>query len=738
MRSIRAWCALVALALAACTVEQQQQASSLPPGPATTPLVPPAYAQAPAEAQAVQKPTNAPSAPPKFAEIYPGREAQRRTVGSTAAAAPADVRPAIPAGGQPQGDITLNFEEADIRQVAQAILRDILNVTFVIDPDVRGNVTVRTAGGLTREQVLPVFQTALQATGAGLFTQNGIYRIALLQNAAGAGTPVRGTSTTAGSAASTGGGRPLQVHPLRYIGAEEVAKILQGVLPQGRVVHADPVRNLIVLQGSSSELSLAQQTIGIFDVDVMAEQSVLLESLQYADVGSLVFELENVFGGKNGPLAGAVRFLPIERLNAVLVIAKQPRYLDEARQWIARLDRTRNASARRLQVYYVQNGKAAALANTLRGIFGTGATRTTTATTSRTPPPRDGGDSARDVTTSASPTVTAIAEVQRDGDQGVRIIADESNNAVLVLATPREYESIEEVLVKLDIMPLQVLIEASIIEVTLNDTLRYGVQHFLNTGDIGIAKSGSSQLTIGTTPGAVASEFATTTLGGPLTGGFSFVVGGGNTRTVIDALSAITEVNVVSNPQVMVLDNQTAKLQVGDEVPILTRFIDTTLAVDPRTVNSVEYRQTGVTLEVIPRVNVSGLVTLEIGQEVSDVTQPAAAAAIQSPTIRQRRIVSSVAVRSAETIALGGLIREQKVTGNQGIPVLHEIPILGALFGRKINDVTRTELLVLITPRVVRNAVEARDATLELRRKFQALLVLDNRGPASIRNPSFP
>lgn len=731
MRSIRAWCALVALTLSACTVEQQQQASNLPPSAVTTPLVPPPYAQPAAAQQPVQKPTNPAAAPAKIAEIYPGREAQRRSVGGTAGAAPADTRPALPAAGQPQGDITLNFEEADIRQVAQAILRDILNVTFVIDPDVRGNVTVRTAGGLTREQVLPVFQTALQATGAGLYTQNGIYRIALLQNAGSAGTPVRGTST-AGTAAPTGG-RPLQVHPLRYIGAEEIAKILQGVLPEGRLVYADPVRNVVVLQGSSGELSLAQQTIGIFDVDVMAEQSVLLESLQYADVGSLVFELENVFGGKNGPLAGAVRFLPLERLNAVLVIAKQQRYLEEARQWIARLDRTRNASARRLHVYYMQNGKAANIANTLRGVFGTGAVRTTTASTSRTPAPREGGGDA-----GTSPTVAAISEVSREGDQGVRIIADESNNAVLVLATPREYESIEEVLVKLDIMPLQVLIEASIIEVTLNDTLRYGVQHFLNTGDIGIAKNSSSQLTIGSTAGAVASEFATSSLGGPLTGGFSFVVGGGNTRAVIDALSAITEVNVVSNPQVMVLDNQTAKLQVGDEVPILTRFIDTTLAVDPRTVNSVEYRQTGVTLEVIPRVNVSGLVTLEVGQEVSDVTQPAAAAAIQSPTIRQRRIVSSVAVRSSETIALGGLIREQKVTGNQGIPVLHEIPILGALFGRKINDVTRTELLVLITPKVVRNAVEARDATLELRRKFQALLVLDNRGPASIRNPTFP
>lgn len=719
---------MACLLFASCAVEQQRAANPQPSPAAAPPQT--AY-QPPVAAQPVaQRPVTQTAPPPKIAEIYPGQAGPRRAVGAPQAVAGQATAPAA----EPPGDITLNFEDADIRQVAQAVLRDVLGVNYVIDPDVRGTATIRTARPLNRDQVLPLLQSALQSNGAGLFTQNGIYRVALLQNAGSAGQPVAGTAPNAPGI----GGRPLQVFPLRYIGAEEMAKILRGALPEDRVVHADPGRNVLVLQGAPGELRLAGQTIDIFDVDVMAEQSVLLETLQYADVGTIVFELENLFGGKNGPLTGAVKFIPIERLNAVMVIAKQPRYLDEARQWIARLDRTRNQGSRRLYVYYVQNGKAASIANTLRGIFGTGSTRATAPTaTAQRAPTRD-GQAPADGEEARLPATLAALNGGAEGDQGVRIIADDSNNAVIVMATPRDYESIEEVLAKLDIMPLQVIIDASIIEVTLNDTLRYGVQYFLSLGDIGIANNSTSQLTQGLVEGSVGPQFLTNSLGGPLTGGFSFVVGGGNTRAIIDALSNITTLNVVSNPQVMVLDNQTAKLQVGDEVPILTRFIDATVSLDFRTVNSVEYRQTGVTLEVIPRVNVSGLVTLDIAQEVSDVTQPAQTAAIQSPTIRQRRIISSVAVKSGETVALGGLIREQNQVGNSGIPILHEIPVIGSLFGRKINDVNRTELLVLITPRVVRNTIEVRDATQDIRRKFQAVLALQERGPVPMREPTPP
>lgn len=700
--------------LAGCAAEQVQPAANLPQLPPVPSLAAP---PPPAVAEPSGRPANLVPASPKIAEMYPG-------VPELSAA------PAPQGQGRPRGDIQLSFEDADLRGVAQVIIRDILGESLVIDPGVQGRVTLRSTGGLTRAQALQTLETLLQANGAVLLRLPGGWRVAASGSQP---TPAAGPQLRLPGLGEPG--YSLQIHPLRFIGAEEMAKILKPLLPEGRAIVANEAHGMLLVAASSPEQRLVGDTVRVFDVDVMAGQSVLLESLQNADVGAMVFELENIFGSKNGPLAGAVRFVPIERMNAVLVIARQPRYLDEARNWIARLDRTRNAAERRLHVYYVQNGKAANIARTLRGIFGGSASEPverTSAIQSPTAAPRSmpaGEASARilsgerSIASNAPLLPSAAASVANEGgasgETGPRIIADDSTNAILVLATPKDYASIEEVLAKLDIMPLQVQIETSIVEVTLNDQLRYGVQYF-----IGNSSSIPAELAAAIIPGA----------------GFSYLFGASvDPRVVISALSTLTEVNVVSSPQVMVLDNQSARLQVGDEVPILTRFVDITAsAADPRTVNSVEYRQTGVTLEVMPRVNVSGLVTLEIGQEVSDVSAPDTGAAIQSPTIRQRRILSSVAVSSGETVVLGGLIRESNNVSNSGVPFLHQIPILGTLFGVKSGDISRTELLVFITPRVIRNQREARDATQEIRQKFQAVLALQEKGGALIRTPIQP
>lgn len=727
------------MALGSCSVQQQRSASELPGGEtaAAAPVQPGAAPSVSAYGRGAVptavRPQNQPIVNPKIAEIYPATGG-----GLGQATRPRETRAT--------GDIQFNFEEAELRDVVTAVLRDTLGENVVVDPDVRGRVTLRSGKGLTREQALQVIETVLQSNGAVLLRQGGAYRAASAANAAGAGAPrFRLMSGEAGYG--------LQVHPLQYIGAEEMGKILKPLLPEGRPLIVDGTRNLIIAGGTSGEQRLIAETVQVFDVDVMAGQFVLLETLQNADVSAITFELDNIFGSKNGPLAGAVRFLPIERMNAVLVIARQGRYIDEARNWIARLDRARTASGRRLYVYYVQNGKSASLARTLRGIYGGGNVESgVTPGPGRTNPGPDGnvrnaqpGYSVTGGPAPINPAVQgpgapptqpiavasagqgggnpALAQALAEGasgDTSPRIIADESNNALLILATARDYESIEETLAKLDIMPLQVMIETSIVEVQLNDQLQYGVQYFLGNADSRI-------------PAALAASIIPGL-------GASYLFGASvDPRVLISVLSTITEVNVVSSPQVLVLDNQSARLQVGDEVPILTRFTDITgSAADPRTVNSVEYRQTGVTLEVVPRVGVNGLVNLEVGQEVSDVTQPSSASAIQSPTIRQRRILSSVAVRSGETVALGGLIREGNNVVNSGVPWLHTIPVLGALFGYRSGNAARTELLVFITPKVLRNELEARDLTQELRQRFQAVLALQEKGPPLIRTPIQP
>jgi len=301
----------------------------------------------------------------------------------------------------------------------------------------------------------------------------------------------------------------------------------------------------------------------------------------------------------------------------------------------------------------------------------------------------------------------SIAAIEESGN--IRIIADERNNALVILATAAEYRMIEATLKRLDIVPLQVLIEVTIAEVTLTDDLKYGLQWFFNLGD--------SSFTFSTlSTGAVSSAFP----------GFSYLFSAGDAGAVLNALTEITDVRVISSPQLMVLDNQTARLQIGDQVPIATQSSVSTITDNPPIVNTIQFRDTGVILEVTPRVNASGLVVLDVLQEVSDVVETTTSD-LNSPTIQQRSIQSTVAVQSGDTIALGGLIRDREEESVSGIPILSAIPILGNLFKTTQNIVRRTELLVLITPRVVRDRREALDVTEELRRRLSAIGPLERR-----------
>lgn len=743
MRAVGAVVAAACLLLSGCTVEQKRDAASQPDAR-------PVVAQQERISGPV-RPSNPTTQSGKIAEVYPATAAAARgglTLPSTSR--PTTVTPRTP------GDITLNFEDADVREVAQVILRDMLRVNYVIDPDVRGAVTFRTANPLTRDQLLPAFETLLRANGLGLMFSSGFYRVTrgdvARSDGASAGTAAAGAAPARGPSGS------VRVFPLKFVSAEEMSKILKPVLGENRVLMADASRGMIVVSGGSEELRLAAETIAVFDVDVMAGQTVLLESLQNADAATLALELENLFqAGKSGSLEGAFKIIPIERLNAIMVIAAQPRYIDEARNWIARLDRTRNAQQRRLFVYYLQNAKAASVGKTLRGIFGLGEIGSADVNTALRGQVLQGGASAMGrpagtartgVQTAANGAVAPAAVSPALGpaglgeSDGVRIFADEPNNAILVLANSSEYQYIEETLLKLDLVPLQVLIEANIVEVALNDALRFGVQYFLDSGSSNV--SGVLSATQPALPPNLASTLLNVGTSAQVAGGLSlFVSRGGQPRVLVDALSSLTEVNMVSSPSLLVLDNQVARLQVGATVPIITQSVVAAPAgsVTPagnstNIANAIDYRETGVLLEVLPRVNASGLITLEIAQEVSDVTQPAAGAAIQSPTINQRRILSTVAINSGDSVVLGGLIRDSQSISDSGIPLLHSIPVLGALFGQKGNASSRTELLVMLTPRIIRNQREARDVSNDLQRKFQGVLSMMGRGLPPPRRPS--
>ncbi len=324
----------------------------------------------------------------------------------------------------------------------------------------------------------------------------------------------------------------------------------------------------------------------------------------------------------------------------------------------------------------------------------------------------------------AHPADSSIGAASSDGAtglssalQGVKVIANKYNNTLLIRATPQAYQMIQATLSRLDTAPLQVLIEATIAEVTLNNALKYGIQYYLHQGNF---RAGFNTTANGGLSGSVTPNNLNPLANVP---GFNFIFSGGNADVTIDALSQITHVRVLSSPSVVVQDNSEAVLTVGDEVPITTRTAVSVDNPDAPVVNNIEYRNTGVILQVKPRINSDQVVALQIGQEVSRVVNTAQLATNSpTPTIQQRKITSTVDVQSGQTVVLGGLIQDSEQRSNGKVPILGDIPILGPLLGSNTsNSDDRTELIVFITPRVIRDAQDARDISEELRSRMRAL-----------------
>ncbi|MGH8578046.1 MAG: type II secretion system secretin GspD, partial [Gammaproteobacteria bacterium] len=539
----------------------------------------------------------------------------------------------------------------------------------------------------------------------------------------------------------------------RYVSARELHKLIEPFLPPDAPQIVDEQRNLLILTGTEQELESTLELVELFDVDWLNGMSVGLFKLKDAEAKTLHAEMEKIFGEKDSPLSGVVRMVPVERLNALLVVTSRPGYLEHAREWVERLDQVADAVGPRLFVYRVQNGKAADLATVLGGIFGAEATK-------------EGGPPAAELAPGEEPTEldsgsprTSEREGGMTGEEGgkrrigkgskepavsvvstenLKIIADESTNALVILARTQDYKMIETALKNLDVVPLQVLIEASVIEVTLTDNLQYGVEWFFR-------HSVREDTAVGTLNLSGVVDSAATAAGAAFgVPSFSYALfsDGGRVRAVINAIASESKLNVLSSPSLMVLDNQTATIKVVDEVPVTTQqqqaVLDTGGADNiPNVLASVEFREAGVVLEVTPRVNASGRITLELSQEVSAVDRSLAATSPGgNPEFIRRQVESSVTVQSGETLVIGGLIGKEKRDDETGIPFLKDMPVLGGIFRSTSDTFTRTELLVLLTPKAVRDQGEARAVTKEFRERLKEL---EKGGPGEApRRPSPP
>jgi len=619
-----------------------------------------------------------------------------------------------------EGAYSLNFDEADLGEVAKVILSDILGQNYVLSPKVAGKVTLQTTDPLSKEELIPTLEMLLRMNNAVLVKDASIYHIEPASEA---------LYSSSFAAPNTGGrtGFQVRVIPVRNVAVQDIVDVIKPLVQEKTILNVDSTRNILIASGTPNELGRVMDMVSVFDVDVLKGQSFGLFPLAHVEPETIIKELEEIFRkeGKEGE-SNFFRFIPVERLNAVMAITHQAGYLKDIENWIFRLDRANTASGGGVNVYRVQNVDAEELAATLNEIF-TGAAKKEKS--AKVAP----GEKAAELTNKApekqnvpkTSTPTGEAEVANVGE--VRIISDVANNSVIVVATPQEYEVILPVIKQLDLLPLQVLIDATIVSVKLTDSLKYGIQWFLDHGGSSIS-SGNDAATLGSIAAASAAAFTS--------GGLTAIYNSGVVNALLSAQANKGNVNIISSPSLMVLNNQEAKINVGDQVPIQTGTLGSVVGSGGTTgattaiQSSIQYKDTGVTLEVTPRVNANGMVIMEIKQTVSSAVKTETGVNT-SPTIQKKEIESSVAVQDSETIVLGGLIDNNNSNAIGGIPWLNELPWIGPLFGNTDRENIKNELVVLITPRVVKSKQDSRLISDEFKRKLTGIYEYKATAPGS-------
>ena len=661
---------------------------------------------------------------------------------------------AVPPGTAVQAtgtSIVLNFEGADLREVVRSILGDTLGEAYVIDASVGGLVTLRTTTGIPREALPATLETLLRMNGAGMVKEAGIWRImpqaALVR---GNVTPQLGNSQRA-----LPPGFSVQIVPLRYIGVREMMRILEPFAKDASAVRPDELRNMLILAGTEQELRHLVDTVDMFDIDWMAGMSVGVFTLQNADVKAVGQELDRAIGDKaTSPLAGILRIIPIERLNALIIITPQPAYLDEAKKWIARLDHGGTGDGPSFYVYHLQNQRAEKLGPLLTQAF-TGRAPPAAAPSAPTLSP---GTPAGTIVNPPSfqsqpavlqPTITlqttpqptsaqtpAGAAGARTGEglgivRNIQVVADKDNNTLLVVATAQEYRIIEAALKKLDVPPRQVTMEVTIASVTLKDELDFGVEWLFKGGAPSGRGSGGNLTRSNPINPAVplATQVATTAAAAAvnpalgLVQGFYYIINNANfpggVQAALHLLDTYGDTKVIANPHLAALDNQKATIKAGDKIPICQQSnLGGTL--NGVVTTTSQYIDTGVLMQVTPHINQGGLVTLDLQVEVSDpgTLSPNCE---QAPPINTRSIQTILNVQSGQTMVMGGLIGESKQNSSTGLPLLSRIPIIGGLFGNQILTNNRTELVMFVTPRVVESELDLKTVVDDLRRRMERI-----------------
>lgn len=689
--------------------------------------------------------------------IYPGSAPTAELSGTRTAQAFIDDAGEASTDVGPKGSYQLNFENANIATVCKVIFVDLLHTNYEIDPRVVGQINLTSSVPIPRNRLIPLLESALLSANASVIKDNGFYRIAPTVDPGGLQRI---------DYQSAGEGYGVTVIGTKNVAAGTVAHLLEQYGSRAGSVRFDQPASLVIVRGTAVERQAALEMANMIDVDWLRSRTVAILPLANASPDSVIKEVNNILGSGEGELSqGVVQMQPITRLNAILAVSRNRGAVSKIATWVRRLDR-QDIGAIGVKSYRLEYAQAKTVAAVLNAMFSNGSQATL-------------GQSAKDqleaghgaslvVGTANGPssmstgngrgssagTGSALAgsagngnsfgpfgalktsmtiggphkstddaapngmEIQGGfGNSRIRIVPDVVSNTLLIYSNRQDYKLVERAIRELDRAPTQVNIEVTIAEVQLTRQLQYGVQAYLNNGNVAVQLSNATQA-----PGIplMTANPALNLLVGAIA----------NPRVVISALQNITHVKILSSPSLVVADRQRATLQVGDQVPVLTQQVTSTVTSTPAVVNSVDYKDTGIILNVLPRVNANNVVSLDIEQQISNVVNTDTKTL--TPTISERRVASTVSVPSGQTVLLAGLIEEKHTASRSGIPGIVEFKFLNDFLANHSSEATRDELIIFIRPQIIHNAFDAAQVSEEFRTR---LLSMQPNGIAQPKRP---
>ena len=603
-------------------------------------------------------------------------------------------------------------------------MAEILKISYVIDPRVRGTVNISTSGAISQDEVYPILLSILRMNGATIVKKDSLYEIVPFSE--GKRLPALSDDTKRGAGEDR---FIIEIIKPNFIPITELEKVIRPFLSDEKELIPYPQNNILIVVDLASNIQKIRDLIGMFDADIFTDKTIQIYPIINSDANEVAKELERIFtsleiSSKSGRGMG-IAFTPITRLNAVLVISSIPGIFDRVDQWIKELDRAPAEESRvNVYVYYVQNSKAKDLADVLKQAYAKGkdvkitteepkpATPTPTPTTPRRTQP----------TTPATPAPAPAKEAAvRVAEGEVNIVVDESNNALVIRALYRDYLSMIETIKKLDIYPKQVLIEVLLAEITLDDATRYGLEwmRFIDSLNEGQYQQTIRFAEVGT--GLVPGIGIT----------YSIVEAAGKFAASIKAAGEEKRLNVISSPHILASNNKEAKIQIGAEAPIFTSTYTTVGTTESSTITgTIEYKDIGIILTVTPRVSDAGLITLDIQIEDSQATTVKIGSEdnlLDVPAFRKKVAKTTLSVLQGQMIVIGGLISDTRDNTKSGIPYLSKIPIFGALFGVHENVVNKQETILLLTPHIITDATQSRTVTDEFRTRVRGIQTEINR-----------